>query len=119
ERARSASQFGLDYNQLVKIDGETRFDGYTATVGSAKILALYRDGAQVDSLNEGETGVVLLDQTPFYAESGGQVGDTGYLESAGVRFDVRDTTKAGGAHLHHGVVSTGSLSSGTTIRAVV
>src|SRR5690606_36826010 len=60
ERARSASQFGLDYNQLVKIDGETRFDGYTATVVTAKILALYRDGAQVDSLNGGETGVVLL-----------------------------------------------------------
>ncbi|HIZ50482.1 MAG TPA: alanine--tRNA ligase, partial [Candidatus Pseudomonas excrementavium] len=119
ERARSASQFGVDYNQLVKIDGETRFDGYTATVGSAQILALYRDGEQVASLNEGEAGVVVLDQTPFYAESGGQIGDTGYLEGAGVRFDVRDTTKAGGAHLHHGVVSTGSLSSGTAIRAVV
>ena len=119
ERARSASQFGVDYNQLVKIDGETRFDGYTATVGSAQILALYRDGEQVASLNEGEAGVVVLDQTPFYAESGGQIGDTGYLEGAGVRFDVHDTTKARGAHLHHGVVSTGSLSSGTAIRAVV
>src|SRR5690606_18777648 len=119
ERARSASQFGLDYNQLVKIDGETRFDGYTATMGSAKILALYRDGAQVDSVNGGEAGVVLLDQTLFYADYGVQVGDSGYLESAGVRFDVRDTNKAGGAHLHHGVVSSGSLNRGTTIRAVV
>lgn len=119
ERARSASQFGLDYNQVVKIDGETRFDGYTATVGSAQIVALYRDGQAVDSLDEGQSGVVVLDQTPFYAESGGQIGDTGYLDSAGVRFDVRDTTKAGGAHLHHGVVSKGSLHSGAAIRAVV
>ncbi|MCO5786373.1 alanine--tRNA ligase [Pseudomonas sp. G11-1] len=119
ERARSASQFGLDYNQLVQVDSETRFDGYTATVGSAQIIALYRDGEQVSSLNEGEVGVVVLDQTPFYAESGGQVGDTGYLEGAGVRFDVRDTTKAGGAHLHHGVVSSGSLNAGTSLRAVV
>ncbi|CEA06223.1 alanyl-tRNA synthetase [Pseudomonas saudimassiliensis] len=119
ERARSASQFGVDYNQLVKIEGQTQFEGYTATVGSAQILALYREGVRVDTLREGEAGVVILDRTPFYAESGGQIGDTGYLESAGVRFDVRDTTKAGGAHLHHGVVSSGSLNSGTTIRAVV
>lgn len=119
ERARSASQFGLDYNQMVKIDGDTRFDGYTATVGSAQIVALYRDGQSVDCLNEGESGVVVLDQTPFYAESGGQIGDTGYLESAGVRFDVRDTTKTGGAHLHHGLVSSGSLHRGASIRAVV
>ncbi len=119
ERARSASQFGLDYNQLVKIDGETRFDGYRSTTGSAQIIALYRDGQQVETLNQGEAGVVVLDQTPFYAESGGQVGDTGYLESAGVRFDVRDTTKAGGAHLHHGVVSAGSLTTGSAIKAVV
>ena len=119
ERARSASQFGVDYNQLVKIEGQTQFEGYTATVGSAQILALYREGVRVDTLREGEAGVVILDRTPFYAESGGQIGDTGYLESAGVRFDVRDTTKAGGAHLHHGVVSSGSLNRGTTIRAVV
>src|SRR5690606_15278730 len=64
-------------------------------------------------------GVVVLDQTPFYAESGGQVGDSGYLSSAGVRFDVRDTTKAGGAHLHHGVVTSGSLAVGTSDKAVV
>lgn len=119
ERARSASQFGLDYNQLVKIDGETRFEGYRSTTGSAQIIALYRDGQQVEALNQGEAGVVILDQTPFYAESGGQVGDTGYLESAGVRFDVRDTTKAGGAHLHHGVLLNGSLVKGATINAVV
>ena len=119
ERARAASQFGLDYNQLVKVDTDTLFEGYDSTAGSAQILALLRDGQAVDVLAEGEAGVVVLDRTPFYAESGGQVGDTGYLGGAGVRFDVRDTTKAGGAHLHHGVVTTGSLAAGSTIQAVV
>ncbi|MDX9686843.1 alanine--tRNA ligase [Halopseudomonas formosensis] len=119
ERARAASQFGLDYNQLVKVDVDTRFEGYTSTSGAAQIVALFRDGQAVDSLAEGEKGVVVLDQTPFYAESGGQVGDSGYLSSAGVRFDVRDTTKAGGAHLHHGVVTSGSLAVGTSVKAVV
>ncbi len=119
ERARSASQFGMDYNSLVKIDAETHFQGYEGTSGSGKIVALFRDGHEVESLSEGEQGVVVLDQTPFYAESGGQVGDTGYLESAGVRFDVRDTTKAASAHLHHGVVARGSLSVGTSLKAVV
>src|SRR5690554_3037011 len=119
ERARAASQFGLDYNQLVKVDADTRFEGYTSTSGAAQIVALFRDGQAVASLAEGEKGVVVLDQTPFYAESGGQVGDSGYLSSAGVRFDVRDTTKAGGAHLHHGVVTSGSLAVGTSVKAVV
>lgn len=119
ERARSASQFGLDYNSLVKIDAETRFEGYEQTAGSGKIIALFREGEAVDQLADGESGVVVLDRTPFYAESGGQVGDNGYLESAGLRFDVRDTTKAGAAHLHHGVVAKGSLSVGADIKAVV
>ena len=119
ERARAASQFGLDYNQLVKVDTDTLFEGYDSTAGSAQILALLRDGQAVDVLAEGEAGVVVLDRTPFYAESGGQIGDTGYLSGAGVRFDVRDTTKAGGAHLHHGLVTSGSLATGSTIKAVV
>lgn len=115
ERARSASQFGMDYNSLVKIDAETRFQGYEATSGNGVIVALFRDGVEVEQLSEGEQGVVVLDQTPFYAESGGQVGDTGFLEGAGVRFDVRDTTKAASAHLHHGIVASGSLSVGATV----
>ncbi|WOD10227.1 alanine--tRNA ligase [Pseudomonas sp. NyZ704] len=119
ERARSASQFGMDYNGLLKLDVKTRFQGYEGTSGSGTIIALLRDGQEVDQLNDGETGVVVLDQTPFYAESGGQIGDNGYLEGAGVRFDVRDTTKAGAAHLHHGVVAQGSLSKGSSIKAVV
>ncbi|HEY1029139.1 MAG TPA: alanine--tRNA ligase [Pseudomonas sp.] len=117
ERARSASAFGMDYNALVKVDSDTRFLGYEGTSGSGKIIALFKAGAAVDSLAEGEEGVVVLDQTPFYAESGGQVGDCGYLEGAGVRFDVRDTTKAGGAFLHHGVVAKGGLSVGASVKA--
>lgn len=117
ERARASSAFGMDYNSLVKVDGDTRFLGYAGTSGSGKVIALFKAGAAVDSLAEGEEGVVVLDQTPFYAESGGQVGDCGYLEGAGVRFDVRDTTKAGGAFLHHGIVAKGGLSVGASVKA--
>ncbi|MFP6799882.1 MAG: alanine--tRNA ligase, partial [Pseudomonas sp.] len=119
ERARSASSFGMDYNALVKVDSDTAFLGYQSTSGSGKIIALFKAGQAVDSLGEGEEGVVVLDQTPFYAESGGQVGDCGFLEGAGVRFDVRDTTKAGGAFLHHGVAVKGGLSVGTSVKAEV
>ncbi|WP_417663190.1 alanine--tRNA ligase [Pseudomonas sp.] len=119
ERARSASSFGMDYNNLVKIDSDTRFLGYEGTSGSGKIIALFKDGQSVDTLASGEEGVVVLDQTPFYAESGGQVGDSGYLEGAGVRFDVRDTTKAGGAFLHHGIITQGSLAVGASVKAEV
>ncbi|BCG26060.1 alanine--tRNA ligase [Pseudomonas tohonis] len=119
ELSRASSAFGMDYNSLVKVEGETRFLGYQGHSGSGQIVALFKDGQAVDSLKEGEEGVVVLDQTPFYAESGGQVGDCGYLEGAGVRFDVRDTTKAGGAFLHHGVVAQGSLSAGASVKAEV
>ncbi|MFJ4144382.1 alanine--tRNA ligase [Pseudomonas sp. NPDC089734] len=119
ERARSASSFGMDYNSLVKVDVDTVFTGYSATSGNARIVALYKDGQSVEQLNEGEEGVVILDTTPFYAESGGQVGDCGYLQAGAVRFDVRDTTKTGGAFLHHGVVVSGSLKVGAGLDAQV
>ncbi len=118
-RARSASSFGMDYNSLVKVDSETVFLGYKATSGSAKVLALFKAGQAVDSLAAGEEGVVVLDQTPFYAESGGQIGDCGFLQASGVRFDVRDTTKTGGAFLHHGVVTEGSLKVGAAVETNV
>ncbi|WP_339473109.1 alanine--tRNA ligase [Pseudomonas sp. RL_5y_Pfl2_69] len=118
-RARSASSFGLDYNTLVKVDVPTEFVGYSATQASATIVALYKDGQSVASLSEGDEGVVILDQTPFYAESGGQVGDCGFLQAGAARFDVRDTTKTGGAFLHHGVVAAGGLNVGETVEAQV
>ncbi|MBV4452200.1 MULTISPECIES: alanine--tRNA ligase [Pseudomonas] len=114
-RARSASSFGMDYNSLVKVDVATEFTGYKATGGAAKVVALYKEGQSVDVLNEGDDGVVVLDQTPFYAESGGQIGDCGFLKAASGRFDVRDTTKTGGAFLHHGVLASGSLTVGTPV----
>ncbi|WP_028240748.1 alanine--tRNA ligase [Stutzerimonas azotifigens] len=119
ERARASSAFGMDYNALVKVEGETRFIGYQGTRGSGQVLALFKEGMAVQQLHAGEEGVVVLDQTPFYAESGGQVGDCGYLQADGLRFDVRDTSKAGGAFLHHGILDQGSLSVGSQIEAVV
>ncbi len=119
ERARSASSFGMDYNSLVKVDSATEFLGYDATEGQGKIIALYKDGQSVDQLGEGEQGVVVLDRTPFYAESGGQVGDSGFLQAGAARFDVRDTTKTGGAFLHHGVVASGPLVIGSPVEAKV
>ncbi|AFO48248.1 MULTISPECIES: alanine--tRNA ligase [Pseudomonas] len=119
ERARSASAFGMDYNSLVKVDSATEFLGYDTTEGQGKIIALYKDGQSVDQLGEGEQGVVVLDRTPFYAESGGQVGDSGFLQAGAARFDVRDTTKTGGAFLHHGVVASGALLIGSPVEAKV
>ncbi|HEK0908368.1 alanine--tRNA ligase [Pseudomonas machongensis] len=119
ERARSASAFGMDYNSLVKVNTATDFLGYSSTEGQGKIIALYKDGQSVDQLGEGEEGVVVLDRTPFYAESGGQVGDSGYLQAGAARFDVRDTTKTGGAFLHHGVVASGALLIGAPVEARV
>ncbi len=119
ERARSASSFGMDYNSLIKVDAPTVFLGYDATHGNGKVIALYKDGVAVDVLKEGEEGVVILDQTPFYGESGGQVGDRGYLLAGGSRFDVRDTTKTSGAFLHHGVAVLSDLAIGAEVSAVV
>jgi len=119
ERARSASAFGMDYNNLVKVEGETVFTGYAGTSGRGKVVALFKEGMSVQQLSAGEEGVVVLDQTPFYAESGGQIGDCGYLTNEGLRFDVRDTSKAGGAFLHHGILDSGSLSLGDEVEATV
>ena len=119
ERARSASAFGMDYNSLVKVDGDTQFIGYAGTHGQGAVIALFKEGQPVEALAEGEEGVVVLDRTPFYAESGGQIGDSGYLEGAGARFEVRDTQKVGGAYLHHGVVANGRLTKGLAVDAQV
>ena len=119
ERARSASAFGMDYNSLVKVDVATEFLGYAATEGEARVVGLYKAGQAVERLGEGEEGVVVLDRTPFYAESGGQIGDMGFIEAGDVRFDVRDTTKTGGAFLHHGVVASGNLCVGAQVSARV
>jgi len=118
-RSREAGKFRLDYNSLIKVDSETVFTGYEGTKGSGKVLALFVGENQVDKLNEGDEAVVILDHTPFYAESGGQAGDTGFLTGPNARFEVRDTTKVGGAFLHHGIVTMGHLHAGDTVEAEV
>jgi len=126
ERARAASRFGVDLRAGTQLDLQTAFCGYTALEGEAKIVALLRGGERVDELRAGETGEVILESTPFYAESGGQVGDAGELRSvaaASVHFFVQDTQKrgTGGAHAHIGKVAADSapLREGMTLRASV
>ncbi|KDM92605.1 alanine--tRNA ligase [Photobacterium galatheae] len=119
QRAREAGQFGVDYNDSVKVDAETEFCGYEGTQGEGKVVALFRDGEAVDAITAGEKALVILDHTPFYAESGGQCGDTGVLSGNGVMFKVEDTQKFGDAIGHQGTLNEGSLSVGDSLNAVV
>ena len=119
QRARAASSFGIDYNSLVKVDGHTEFLGYTDLDAQGQVVCMLKDGQTVKQAQAGDALVVVLDRTPFYAESGGQAGDSGYLLAPGVRFEVHDTTKAGDAFLHHGVLLDGELKQGDTLEAQV
>lgn len=118
-RARESSGFGADYNSLIKVDKRSEFSGYQYDEQQATITALYKDGQPVDSLNVGEEGLVILDKTAFYAESGGQVGDTGYLNNDSASFKVTDTQKYGQAIGHIGKVESGSLVVNHRITALV
>ncbi|WP_171404896.1 alanine--tRNA ligase [Acinetobacter sp. WCHAc010034] len=119
QRARDAGKFAVDYNSIVKVEGETQFDGYDATQGQGQIIALYKDGEQVDEVVEGDEALIVLNQTPFYAESGGQVGDTGILKNETGIFEVQDTKKSGGAFVHQGIVTVGSLKASQSVEAAV
>ncbi|MFD1218487.1 alanine--tRNA ligase [Microbulbifer celer] len=119
ERARAAGKFKVDYTGTVEIDGETEFLGYGTTTATGNIVAIIKDGEQVDQLEEGESGAVVLDRTPFYAESGGQVGDSGYLQSGDNRFEVSDCTKLGAHHLHQGKLLKGRIAVGDRVEADV
>ncbi|KJG35886.1 alanyl-tRNA synthetase [Photobacterium angustum] len=119
QRARDAGNFGVDYNDAIKVDAETEFCGYSATDGEGEIVALYRDGVAVDSVNAGEEALVVLTNTPFYAESGGQCGDSGILTAEGVLFNVADTQKFGAAIGHKGQVAEGTLTVGQKLTASV
>src|SRR6202167_22105 len=109
-RARAASKFGADLRDTVKLSGKTDFSGYDRVADSASVTSLIFDGALVDALRPGQEGQVVLDHTPFYAESGGQIGDTGVLLGPNARFMVRDTQKIGGSSFAHvGVLEKGEL----------
>jgi len=120
DRARSASKFGADYGQDVEIKGETAFKGYEHLTHKGKVTALFKGKDAVQKLVAGEPGMVILDQTPFYAESGGQVGDQGVLKAGANEFKVADTQKrGGGAYAHLGTVSKGEIKVGDTVDAQV
>jgi alanyl-tRNA synthetase len=118
-RARAASKFSADPRGTIKLSGKTDFSGYDRLADSARVSALIFDGAMVDALRPGQEGQVVLDHTPFYAESGGQIGDTGVLLSENARFVVRDTQKIGASFSHIGVLESGELRVGETIEARV
>ncbi len=120
-RARAAGNFSVDYTASINVEGETVFSGYQQVSDDGKVVALYSDGKAVKQLQEGEEGVVVLAQTPFYAESGGQVGDTGYLtfSNGAGRFEVRDCQKNGSNHLHIGRVLQGAVSVDDNVQAQV
>ncbi|WP_417604730.1 alanine--tRNA ligase [Oceanimonas baumannii] len=119
ERAKEASNFGVDYSKVIKVDGETAFTGYEHLAQPAKVTGLFKDGEPVAALIAGEEGAVVLDSTPFYAESGGQVGDAGVIRMDDGLFVVKDTQKAGNGILHLGYLELGTLEEGEVVSAAV
>ncbi|WP_129971651.1 alanine--tRNA ligase [Escherichia coli] len=118
-RAREASGFGADYNAMIRVNSASEFKGYDHLELNGKVTALFVDGKAVDAINAGQEAVVVLDQTPFYAESGGQVGDKGELKGANFSFAVEDTQKYGQAIGHIGKLAAGSLKMGDAVQADV
>jgi len=119
DRARAASKFSIASDSALKTDLETSFSGYEGVTGESTVLALFNDGKAVDELTVGDDGAVILSSTPFYAESGGQVGDTGVLTSKDHSFTVLDTQKSGQAVVHFGSVQAGGLKVGDNVEASV
>jgi alanyl-tRNA synthetase len=119
ERARAAQKFNVAYDGGQRLDARSAFTGYDALTGTGHVTLLLKDGQPVERLAAGEEGAVVLDSTPFYAESGGQVGDRGELTGPGLRFVVTDTRKAGEAHVHLGRLESGTLATGAALAAAV
>ncbi len=120
ERARAGGHFGVDYSHRIKIESATEFTGYDRSEDESKIVALYQNGEAVEQLNAGESGDIILKNTPFYGESGGQAGESGQLIGEHVVFDVKDTQKQGThIYIHHGIACDGVLRKGDPIKAVV
>ena len=124
DKARAASNFKVDYTDSLDLDGATDFTGYEHLANEGKIIALFKieegqSSVAVEQLSAGDTGMLVLDSTPFYGESGGQVGDTGILTNTESEFTVTNTTKEQKNHLHHGQVSSGTLTIGDAVSALV
>ena len=118
-RARSASQFGVDYSESIRVDGSTAFSGYERLQNTATVLALYVAGEAAETATAESEVAIILDETPYYAESGGQVGDCGYLHSSGAKIEVIDCRKVGDHHLHIGRLISGELKVGDQVSASV
>ena len=119
KRSQESGSFKVDYNESVNIPGETRFTGYEGTECSGNVIAIMKDGELTQQLAVGDSGIVVLDQTAFYGESGGQVGDCGVISNPSCRLDVSDTTKAQGHHFHHVQVVEGEINTGDAVLASV
>ncbi|MDG6376012.1 alanine--tRNA ligase [Glaesserella parasuis] len=118
-RAQASSNFGTDYNYVIKVDGSTEFKGYEVTECEATVVALFSNGKAVEAIQSGENAVVVLDRTAFYGESGGQVGDSGMIASEICNFEVNDTQKYGQVFGHIGQLASGTLSVGDKVKAEV
>lgn len=119
DRARAASQFSVDYSKSITLDTQTEFTGYHSLQEDSQVVALFKDQSQVDSLKKGEKGSIVLQHTPFYAESGGQVGDKGVIFHDTALFEVEDTRKMGDATVHFGQVVEGVFSLKNSVQAQV
>lgn len=119
ERAKASSSFGADYNNIIKVEGQTKFVGYDVIAHNAKVVGLFCNGVAVEQIESGDNAVVILDQTPFYAEMGGQIGDAGELSSPLGLFQVNDTQKYGQVFGHIGQINGGVLKVGDVVSALV
>jgi alanyl-tRNA synthetase len=119
QRARASSNFGVDYNDSLTLEEVSKFTGYDYLSQQVKVIKLLKGDQAVDTLEEGDKGIVILEKTPFYAESGGQVGDKGYLYGCGANFVVEDTQNIGDAIAHIGYMDKGSISSDSELNANV
>ncbi len=118
-RARAAGSFKLDYTDKLEVEGSSEFHGYSDLSIHGNVTALFKEGEAVEELQKGDEGVVVLDHTPFYAESGGQVGDCGYLFLDNNQFQVNDCQKQGESHIHVGEMLLGSIKVGDRVDAEV
>ncbi|MFQ1016600.1 alanine--tRNA ligase [Gilliamella sp. BG7] len=119
KRARESSSFNVDYSNVIKLDDKTEFLGYQATESSGKVIAIFKNGQKVENIHAGDEAIVVLDKTPFYGESGGQIGDKGLLSAANLEFSVFDSQKYGNSIGHIGQIIKGSLKVGDNVTAAI